>query len=102
MLLRAAIFFGCASAVWALLPLVARNLLGGGAGFYGVLLGAVGAGAIGGAILLPRLRAGLDAERLLLLSAVLTAAVMAVLTLAPPQWLGDRSFCCSAPPGSWR
>ena len=86
-LLRAAIFFGCASAVWALLPLVARNLLGGGAGFYGVLLGAVGAGAIGGAILLPRLRAGLDAERLLLFSAVLTAAVMAVLTLAPPQWL---------------
>jgi predicted MFS family arabinose efflux permease len=86
-LLRAAIFFACASAVWALLPLVARNLLGGGAGFYGVLLGAVGAGAIGGAVLLPRLRARFDADGLLLLSAVVTAAVMAALTLAPPQWL---------------
>lgn len=86
-LLRAAIFFACASAVWALLPLVARNLLGGGAGFYGILLGAVGAGAIVGAVLLPRLRARLDADGLLLLSAVLTAAVMAALTLAPPQWL---------------
>lgn len=86
-LLRAAIFFACASAVWALLPLVARNLLGGGAGFYGVLLGAVGAGAIGGAVLLPRLRTLLDADGLLLLSAVLTAAVMAALTLGPPQGL---------------
>ncbi|MCP4565356.1 MAG: MFS transporter [Bosea sp.] len=86
-LLRAAIFFACASAVWALLPLVARNLLGGGAGFYGILLGAVGAGAIGGAVLLPRLRARLDADGLLLLSAVVTAAVMAALTLGPPQGL---------------
>jgi MFS family permease len=86
-LLRAAIFFACASAVWALLPLVARNLLGGGAGFYGVLLGAVGAGAIGGALLLPRLRTRFDADGLLLLSAVVTAAVMAILTLGPPQWI---------------
>lgn len=86
-LLRAAVFFGCASAVWALLPLVARNLLGGGAGFYGVLLGAVGAGAILGAVVLPRLRARLSADRLLLLSAVLTAAVMAALTVGMPQWL---------------
>ncbi len=86
-LLRAAIFFACASAVWALLPLVARNLLGGGAGFYGILLGAVGAGAIGGAVILPRLRRRLGADGLLLLSAVLTALVMAALTLALPQWL---------------
>lgn len=87
-LLRAAIFFACASAVWALLPLVARNLLGGGAGFYGLLLGAVGAGAIAGAILLPRLRARLDPDTLLLLSAVVTAAVMAALAFGPPQAAG--------------
>ncbi len=86
-LLRAAIFFGCASAVWALLPLVARNLLGGGAGFYGILLGAVGAGAIIGALQLPRLRARLDADGLLLFSGVVTAAVMAALAFGPPQWL---------------
>ena len=60
-LLRAAVFFAFASSVWALLPLVARQMLGGGAGFYGMLLGAVGAGAIGGALLMPRLRARLDA-----------------------------------------
>ncbi|MCR0982358.1 MFS transporter [Roseomonas populi] len=86
-LLRAAIFFAFASAVWALLPLVARNLLGGDAGFYGILLGAVGLGAIGGALLLPRLRAVLDADGLMLAASITAAAVMAVLALAPPRWL---------------
>jgi predicted MFS family arabinose efflux permease len=61
-------------------------VLGGGAGFYGILLGAVGLGAIGGAVVMPRLRARLDADGLLLLSALATAAVMAFLSFAPPQW----------------
>jgi MFS family permease len=86
-LLRAAIFFAFASAVWALLPLVARNLLGGDAGFYGILLGAVGAGAILGALLLPRLRNRLDADGLMLTAALVTAAVMGLLALAPPRML---------------
>jgi predicted MFS family arabinose efflux permease len=86
-LLRAAIFFAFSSAVWALLPLVARQLLGGDAGFYGLLLGAVGAGAILGALLLPRLRTRLNADALLLAAALVTAAVMALLALAPPRWL---------------
>jgi predicted MFS family arabinose efflux permease len=86
-LMRAAIFFVFASAVWALLPLVARNLLGGDAGFYGILLGAVGAGAIIGALVMPRLRERFDSDGLLLGAAVITAAVMAILSFAPPQWL---------------
>lgn len=86
-LLRATIYFAFASAVWALLPLVARQLLGGDASFYGILLGAVGAGAIGGALVMPRLRQRLDADGLLLGSALVTALVMAALSLAPPQWL---------------
>lgn len=85
-LLRAFLFFAAASAVWALLPLVARQLLGGGAGFYGVLLGAVGLGAIGGAIVMPWLRTRLDADGLLLSAALVTAAVMAFLSATPPQW----------------
>ncbi|SOC36771.1 predicted MFS family arabinose efflux permease [Rhizobium subbaraonis] len=86
-LLRAAIFFAFASSIWALLPLVARNLLGGTAGFYGILLGAVGAGAIGGAIVLPKLRTRLSSDALLLVSVGGTAGVMLLLSLAPPQWL---------------
>lgn len=91
-LLRAFVFFALASSVWALLPLVARQLLGGGAGFYGILLGAVGLGAIGGAVILPRLRSRLDADGLLLLAALVTAAVMAFLSFAPPQWAAVASL----------
>lgn len=84
--LRAAVFFLFASAVWALLPLVARQMLGGSSGFYGVLLGAVGAGAILGALLLPRLDK-LDADGMVLLASLASAAVMAALVFAPPKWL---------------
>lgn len=85
-LLRAAIFFAFASAPWALLPLVARNLLNGDAGFFGILLGAVGAGAICGALLLPWLRQVLSSDGLILLAAVCSALIMVALSVAPPQW----------------
>jgi MFS family permease/quinol monooxygenase YgiN len=90
-LLRAGTYFLFASATWALLPLVARDLLGGGASFYGLLLGSVGAGAIGGASVLPKLRSRLDADTILLGSAILSAGMMTVLTLAPPQGV---AFIC--------
>ena len=86
-LLRTAIFFAFASAVWALLPLVARQLLGGNASFYGLLLAAVGAGAIGGALIMPKLREQFDSDALLLGAAIITALVMGALSFAPPQWL---------------
>jgi hypothetical protein len=86
-LLRAAVFFIFASALWGLLPLVAREVLGGGAGFYGLLLGAVGAGAIGGAVVMPALRKRLDADALMLAAALAVCGVMGVLALAPPQAL---------------
>ncbi|WP_341249525.1 MFS transporter [Cupriavidus pauculus] len=86
-LARAAVHFAFGSSVWALLPLVARQLLHGGAGLYGVLLGAVGAGAIVGALTMPRLQKRLDADGLVLLSAIVTAIVMAALSIAPPVWL---------------
>ncbi|MEZ0213709.1 MAG: MFS transporter [Xanthobacteraceae bacterium] len=85
-LARAAVFFAFASAVWALLPLVTRELLRGDAAFYGLLLGCVGAGAIAGALLLPRLRARLDADGLMLTAAILTGCAAAALALAPPKW----------------
>lgn len=84
-LIRAAVFFAFASAVWALLPLVARGTLKGGAGFYGVLMGAVGAGAIVGALLLPKMRARCSADALLLGAALLSALVMVVLALVPDK-----------------
>ena len=55
-MIRAVGFFLFASAYWALLLLVARNRIAGGPELYGVLLGAIGVSAVGGAFLLPWLR----------------------------------------------
>ena len=63
-LIRAAGFFLFASAYWALLPLVAREQIASGPGLYGILLGAIGAGAVGGAFVMPWLRSKLGPDRL--------------------------------------
>lgn len=86
-LLRTAVFFLFASSVWALLPLVSRRMLNGTAGFYGVMLGAVGAGAILGALLLPKMRQRLNADGLVLTASILSAFVMGGLAFSPPQWM---------------
>ena len=44
----------CASALWALLPVIARDQLGLGAGGYGMLSASFGIGAVAGALLIPR------------------------------------------------
>jgi MFS family permease len=84
-LLRAAAFFLFASAPWALLPLVARGMAGGGPGLYGLLLTAIGAGAVAGALLLPSLRArlGLGAGGTVLAGTAGVALAGTVLALAP-------------------
>ena len=47
-------FSFCASALWALMPLVARDQLKLGAGGYGMLMASFGAGAIVGALAIPQ------------------------------------------------
>lgn len=79
-LFRSACFFIFASAYWALLPLVARQQLAGGAALYGVLLTSIGAGAVTGALLLPRLNIGPD--RLVLLGGWVTAIAMGAVAVA--------------------
>jgi predicted MFS family arabinose efflux permease len=78
-LLRAASFFLFASAYWALLPVLARRVLGGDAGYYGLLLACVGAGAVLGALVLPRLRQRLGAEGVLRAGIVLSIVVLVLL-----------------------
>ena len=62
-LVRASVFIIFGSALWALLPIVARSRLGLGSGGYGLMLGAVGAGAVLGAATLPRARARFNTNR---------------------------------------
>ena len=61
-LLRAICFFLFASCFWAMLPLVARTVLEGGPSLYGTLMAAVGAGAVAGAFLIPKLKERLGAN----------------------------------------
>jgi predicted MFS family arabinose efflux permease/quinol monooxygenase YgiN len=75
-LVRTAAFALPASALWALLPLIARDQLRMDAGGYGVLLGCLGAGSVIGAALLPRLRSRITVDRRIALGSVLYAAAM--------------------------
>ena len=81
-LIRATAFFGFASAYWALLPLVARNRIAGGPALYGILLGAIGASAVGGAFLLRPLRARWGADRLLSVATLATSTATGMFALA--------------------
>ncbi|WP_454621927.1 MFS transporter [Bradyrhizobium cenepequi] len=63
-LLRAVGFFLFASAYWALLPLVAQSQIAAGPEIYGILLGAIGAGAVAAAFGLPWAKRQLGADRL--------------------------------------
>jgi len=63
-LVRTGAFVLPASAVWALLPLYARDQLALGPAGYGMLLGFFGVGAVVGGLLLPRARAKLGVEGL--------------------------------------
>src|SRR4029077_9461954 len=81
-LARALGFFLFASAYWALLPVLARTQLRGGATLYGVLLATLGAGAIAGAMVLPRLKARLGADRVLVLGELGTALALVLFAVA--------------------
>jgi hypothetical protein len=81
-LVRAVAFFLFASAYWALLPLVAHDRLNGGPGLYGVLLGAIGAGAVAGAFLLPWAKAKIGPDLMVAAGTVGTAGALALFGLA--------------------
>lgn len=81
-LIRAAGFFVFASAYWALLPLVARQQVGGGPALYGALLGGIGTAAVATAAVLPRLKEWLGADGLGQAGALGSAAATALFAFA--------------------
>lgn len=81
-LVRALSFFLFASAYWALLPLVARNQIVGGPELYGLLLGAIGLGAVIGAFTLPWLKMKLGPNRLTAAGTIGTAVTLLLFAVA--------------------
>ncbi|HEV7268125.1 MAG TPA: MFS transporter [Falsiroseomonas sp.] len=57
---RGCLFFGFAAAIWGLLPLLVRHQLGLGPAWFGIMLAAMGVGAVGTGFVLPLLRGRLD------------------------------------------
>jgi MFS family permease len=99
-LLRSAVFCIGASALMALMPLVAKDLIDGGPLTYGLLLGAFGVGAVVGAIANARLRQMMSTEAIVRWTSIgfaFAAAIaglsthllvtMAALLLAGAGWL---------------
>jgi predicted MFS family arabinose efflux permease len=103
-LLRVALFAVPGSALWALLPSVAADRLELGSSGYGILLGALGVGALIGVVTLPRLRGLLGDNGVLAASAVVFAAttvgaaelplagVIALLLVGGFAWLSSLAM----------
>jgi MFS family permease len=81
-LIRATAFFVFGSAYWALLPLVTRSQISGGPALYGLLLGTIGASAVGGAFLLRWFREKLGADRLVSIATLASALATGLFALA--------------------
>ncbi len=89
-LLRTGAFIIGGSALWALLPLVARNELALDATGYGVILGCLGAGAVAGGMFLPRIQHGLSTDALLA-----SAIVLFALATAGPVYAPQFALLCA-------
>jgi MFS family permease len=82
-LVRSAAFYGCGSAIWALLPLYVRQVLGLSSASFGVMMGVIGAGAVLGAVGMPRLRKLFPRNNLIMLSGVLCGLALIPLAVIP-------------------
>ena len=80
---RISIFFLHATALLALLPLLAKGLDGGDAGTFTLLLASMGAGAITAAMFLPRLRQAMARDVLVMRGTLLQALATAAMAVAP-------------------
>lgn len=86
-LVRAGAFFVFASALWALLPLIARELLGGDARLYGMLLASIGVGAVLAAFALPTIKAHLGPNSSVAAGCAGMAVSLAILGLTHDKFV---------------
>ena len=85
--LRSSVFILSASALWALLPLIARSELGLGAFGYGLLLGCLGLGSIVAAAIMPLVRRRVGLETMITWSTICFAVAGVVVAFVPVMLL---------------
>jgi MFS family permease len=86
-MLRCFVFTGFSSALWSLLPLVAKRMPGGGASTYGLMLGALGVGALIGAGLIGWMRRNWGLRRLFAAASLAVALTVLALATVPSTLL---------------
>ncbi len=91
-MVRTSVFFLHSSALFALLPLVAKRFGSGGASTYTVLLSCLGIGAIVVATQLPRLRVLWNRDQMALFGSVAQAVATAVVAFAPTEWIAGTAM----------
>ncbi len=95
LVLRIGVFFLHATALLALLPLIARSLPDGGAGSFTLLLAAMGSGAILAVMVMPRLRGLVKMQQWVTLGTLLYATGATVAAFAPTLWVAvPAMFAC--------
>jgi MFS family permease len=95
--IRSLSFTVCASAFWALLPVIARDQLGLGAGGFGGLLGFFGAGAIVGALWIPRHLQKVSLNTVVSAGMLLWTVAALVIAFAPAAAVAVAGTCaCGA------
>src|SRR5690606_21593822 len=86
-------FYFFASVMWALLPLIARDLLQGDARTYSYLFAAISIGAIGSAFVLPALRSRFNNDQLITYASRVFAVGMSLTALVHVQVVALLSLC---------
>ncbi|KQM61016.1 MFS transporter [Agreia sp. Leaf210] len=81
------IFIMPANALWALLPVLASSRLALDSNGYGILLAALGVGSIGGAFIIPKARAALGTNRLIIATSAAYGTGIAATALSQTLWI---------------
>ena len=95
LIIRNLAFSGCASALWALLPLVARDQLRLGAGGFGMLVAFFGAGAVVGALWIPRHLQRMPLNTVVTLGYLLWIIAVSIVAAAPFVALAVVGTCAA-------
>jgi len=82
-LVRSAAFFGCASAIWALLPLYVRQVLGLSSASFGLMMGVIGASAVLGGFIMPLLPKLFSRNNLIMLAGASCGLALVPLAVIP-------------------
>jgi MFS family permease len=80
-LIKSGAIFVFISAIWALLPLIARNMLHQGPTGYGILLAMLGLGAVTGALTIQKIRNVFNLDKLIMSGSLIFAISMLTIPL---------------------